>query len=162
MVSVVGSLNLTCWGVWQVGLSYALDGTLRDGSHNMRIFGLGYLRSVASPQAHAHFTTSMYFWYQAMEEEFDAAVRRHEMSEATTAAIGTTTGTAGGDGEGEGGSTAGADAAMARVWQTYSELRRTPALERDLAEMGLKVRFLEVPQIGKKRTVEGIVHATAE
>jgi hypothetical protein len=30
------------------GLSKMLDGTLREGAHDMRVFGLGFLRSVAS------------------------------------------------------------------------------------------------------------------
>lgn len=39
------------------GLSLALDGTLREGAHDMRVFGLGFLRSVASLQDYTHFTT---------------------------------------------------------------------------------------------------------
>jgi hypothetical protein len=52
-------------GRWaQEGLSFALDGTLRSGEHDMKVFGLGFLRSVASRAAHVHFTTSMLHWYQ--------------------------------------------------------------------------------------------------
>jgi heme oxygenase len=53
------------------GLSLALDGTLREGAHDMRVFGLGFLRSVASTQDYAHFTTGMYHYYHAMEACLD-------------------------------------------------------------------------------------------
>mmetsp|Transcript_44748 Transcript_44748/g.83513 ORF Transcript_44748/g.83513 Transcript_44748/m.83513 type:complete len:307 (-) Transcript_44748:25-945(-) len=96
------------------GLSYALDGTLRDGSHDMKVFGLGYLRSVASNSAYIHFATSMYFWYKAMEENFDTLAANDS------------------------------NAAMAKVWTEFPELRRAPALKADLAHMGLQPEQLEM------------------
>jgi len=55
------------------GLSKMLDGTLREGAHDMRVFGLGFLRSVASLDEYVHFTTGMYHYYGAMEERFAKA-----------------------------------------------------------------------------------------
>jgi len=55
------------------GLSKMLDGTLREGAHDMRVFGLGFLRSVASHDEYVHFTTGMFHFYGAMEERFAAA-----------------------------------------------------------------------------------------
>jgi len=54
------------------GLSLALDGTLREGAHDMRVFGLGFLRSVASREEYTHFATGMYHYYGAMEARLDA------------------------------------------------------------------------------------------
>merc|ERR1711966_229621 len=57
------------------GLSKMLDGTLREGAHDMRVFGLGFLRSVATYDDYVHFTTGMYHYYGAMEERFAKADR---------------------------------------------------------------------------------------
>lgn len=93
------------------GLSFALDATLRDGSHDMRVFGLGFLRSLASPAAYGHFSSSMYFGYKAMEDEFDNIVKSDDQTNPS---------------------------AMAVVWKAFPELRRTPGLEKDLIQMGLQ------------------------
>eukprot|EP00931_Biecheleriopsis_adriatica_P047970 TRINITY_DN2769_c0_g1_i2.p1 TRINITY_DN2769_c0_g1~~TRINITY_DN2769_c0_g1_i2.p1 ORF type:complete len:299 (+),score=51.57 TRINITY_DN2769_c0_g1_i2:67-897(+) len=53
-------------------LSLALDGTLKEG-HDMRVFGLGTMASMASRPRYARFTASMHAVYAAMEEELDAA-----------------------------------------------------------------------------------------
>jgi len=52
-----------------------LDGTLREGAHDMRVFGLGFLRSVATKDDYVHFTTGMYHYYGAMEERFGKSDR---------------------------------------------------------------------------------------
>ena len=54
------------------GFAKALDGTLRDGSHNMKTFGIGFLRSVAGVEAYGHFATALYHVYKAMEDNLDA------------------------------------------------------------------------------------------
>jgi heme oxygenase len=56
----------------KVSLSKALDGTLKK-SHDMKVFGLGTLATMASRQRYARFTGSMYAVYRTMEEELDAA-----------------------------------------------------------------------------------------
>ena len=53
------------------GLSALLDGTLK-GNHDMKSFGLGFVRSCSSREAYAKFTTSHYHFYSAMEQAFDA------------------------------------------------------------------------------------------
>lgn len=53
-------------------LSLAFDATLKEG-HNMRVFGLGTLASMASRERYARFTASMLAVYGAMEEELDQA-----------------------------------------------------------------------------------------
>jgi len=55
-------------------LSLALDGTLRKG-HDMRIFGLGTMASMADRPRYARFTTSMLAVYSAMEEELEASTK---------------------------------------------------------------------------------------
>lgn len=52
------------------GLSLKLDGTLREGAHDMRVFGLGFLRSLSSRKEYEHFTVSFYHIYAAMEDAF--------------------------------------------------------------------------------------------
>ncbi|CAE8601079.1 unnamed protein product [Polarella glacialis] len=52
-------------------LSLALDGTLREG-HNMRVFGIGTIASMADRARYARFTASMHAVYSAMEAELDA------------------------------------------------------------------------------------------
>jgi hypothetical protein len=53
------------------GLSLMLDGTLREGAHDMSVFGLGFLRSVASVKDYTHTHTGMYYYYGAMERALD-------------------------------------------------------------------------------------------
>jgi heme oxygenase len=56
----------------KVSLSKALDGTLKR-SHDMKVFGLGTLASMASRERYARFTGTMYAVYRTMEEELDAS-----------------------------------------------------------------------------------------
>ena len=56
----------------KVGLSKALDATLRQG-HDMRAFGLGTVASMASVARYANFTASMRAVYGTMEARLDAA-----------------------------------------------------------------------------------------
>jgi heme oxygenase len=56
----------------KISLSKALDATLKK-SHDMKVFGLGTLASMASRQRYARFTGSMYAVYKTMEEELDAS-----------------------------------------------------------------------------------------
>lgn len=87
-------------------LALALDGTLKQG-HDMRVFGLGTLASMAGRARYARFTGSMRAVYAAMEEELDKS----------TAAL------------------AGPPAVRA-VWARHGPtLRRAPALEADLADL---------------------------
>lgn len=51
-------------------LSLALDGTLKKG-HDMKVFGLGTLASMASRERYQRFTRSMYHIYSTMEDELD-------------------------------------------------------------------------------------------
>ena len=53
------------------GLSLALDSTLKEGSHNMAVFGLGFLRSVASREAYTHYATCHFAFYNALEWSLD-------------------------------------------------------------------------------------------
>lgn len=54
------------------GLSKALDATLRT-SHDMRVFGLGTMASMASHKRYARFTSSMHAVYASMETGLDAS-----------------------------------------------------------------------------------------
>ena len=56
-------------------LSHALDGTMREGAHDMRVFGLGTAASMASVEKYARFTAAMLAVYKTMEEELDDCVR---------------------------------------------------------------------------------------
>eukprot|EP00854_Cymbomonas_tetramitiformis_P000352 gene352-657_t len=71
----------------KVGLSYALDGSLRSGEHDMKVFGLGFLRTVSTRQEFANITASMYFFYKAMEVEFDAFVASEASKVASPATL---------------------------------------------------------------------------
>mmetsp|Transcript_2777 Transcript_2777/g.5778 ORF Transcript_2777/g.5778 Transcript_2777/m.5778 type:complete len:276 (-) Transcript_2777:53-880(-) len=51
-------------------LSQRLDTTLKD-SHNMKVFGMGTLASMASRDRYMRFTHSMYGVYSTMEDELD-------------------------------------------------------------------------------------------
>ena len=55
------------------GLSYALDSTMRDGDHDMKTFGLGFLRSVSSTAHQAHTMASLRAPYSVLEDAFDRA-----------------------------------------------------------------------------------------
>lgn len=56
----------------KTSLSKALDGTMKK-SHDMKIFGLGTLATMASRQRYARFTGTMYAVYRTMEQELDAS-----------------------------------------------------------------------------------------
>ena len=55
------------------GLSYALDSTMRDGDHDMKTFGLGFLRSVSSTEHQAHTMASLRAAYSVLEDALDRA-----------------------------------------------------------------------------------------
>ena len=55
------------------GLSYALDGTMRRGAHDMKTFGSGTLRALATRNALFEFLDGHRIFYHAMEAELDAA-----------------------------------------------------------------------------------------
>ena len=55
----------------KTGLSYQLDGTMRDGDHDMNVFGLGFLRSVSSTSHQVHTMASLRAPYSVMEEALD-------------------------------------------------------------------------------------------
>ena len=56
----------------KTGLSAKLDATMKEGVHDVKAFGLGFLRSCASREEYRHFTRQYYHIYAAMEKEFDA------------------------------------------------------------------------------------------
>lgn len=86
------------------GLSHALDAVMREGHHDMRAFGRGTLAALASRGAYAKFTAAHFHFYSELERRLDDAARGPNP---------TPTGS---------------------VWRRFSEdLRRAPALERDLA-----------------------------
>ena len=86
----------------KTGLSKALDVTLRT-DHDMRVFGLGFMASLSSADVYRHFMQQHYFFYRAMEQQFDACVEQREASP------------------------------MSQVWQQYAtDLRRSDALLADL------------------------------
>eukprot|EP00960_Hanusia_phi_P077306 768675-Hanusia_phi.AAC.1 len=53
------------------GLSRKLDLLLREGVHDMKVFGLGFLKSVASKDDYIHFTSSSFHFYREMEQQLD-------------------------------------------------------------------------------------------
>ncbi|EKX38939.1 hypothetical protein GUITHDRAFT_76813 [Guillardia theta CCMP2712] len=53
------------------GLSRKLDLLLREGVHDMKVFGLGFLRSIASKDEYVHFTSCSFHFYREMERELD-------------------------------------------------------------------------------------------
>lgn len=55
----------------KTGLSYDLDVTMREGHHDMKTFGLGFLRSVSSTTEQAHTFASLRAPYSVMEDAFD-------------------------------------------------------------------------------------------
>ena len=57
----------------KVGLSHALDGTMRSGAHDMKTFGAGTLRALASRSALAAFLQAHWHVYSAMEAHLDAS-----------------------------------------------------------------------------------------
>lgn len=84
---------------------------MHDGSHDMKVFGLGFLRSLANKEELVHMTGFLYHTYKTMEEEFDACVAAAE----------------------------GKGSAMKSVWHTFgSNLRRKAALEDDLRLLQMK------------------------
>ena len=88
----------------KTGLSHALDAVMREGHHDMRAFGRGTLAALASRAAYARFTAAHFHFYSELERRLDDAARGPNP---------TPTGL---------------------VWRAFSEdLRRAPALERDLA-----------------------------
>lgn len=56
----------------KVGLSRELDATLKS-SHDMRIFGIGFLAECASPAAYTRALSARMSYYSAMEARFDKA-----------------------------------------------------------------------------------------
>ena len=56
----------------KVGLSFALDGTMRSGAHDMKVFGSGALAALASRQHAAAFFQGHRHVYVAMERHLDA------------------------------------------------------------------------------------------
>jgi heme oxygenase len=56
----------------KVGLSQRLDALLRN-SHDMRLFGVGFLAEVGGQRSYARALAARYHYYAAMEARFDAA-----------------------------------------------------------------------------------------
>jgi heme oxygenase len=55
------------------GLSFALDGTMRSGAHDLRTFGAGTLRALCSQSALLRFLEGHRVFYSALENELDNA-----------------------------------------------------------------------------------------
>jgi heme oxygenase len=62
------------------GLSYDLDSTMRDGHHDMKTFGLGFLRSVSSTTEQVHTMASLRAPYSVLEDELDRADEKSRVS----------------------------------------------------------------------------------
>lgn len=57
----------------KTGLSHALDGVMRSGAHDMKVFGTGTLAALASKSAFAKFTAAHYHFYGELERRLDDA-----------------------------------------------------------------------------------------
>ena len=57
----------------KTGLSHALDGVMRSGEHDMRVFGTGTLAALASKSAYAKFAAAHYHFYAELERALDDA-----------------------------------------------------------------------------------------
>ena len=55
------------------GLAQALDVTMRDGSHDMKVFGTGTLAALTSRPAYVSFAASHYHFYREIERRLDDA-----------------------------------------------------------------------------------------
>lgn len=56
------------------GLSFELDVTMREGHHDMKLFGLGFLRSISTKKHQAHTLASLHAPYAVMEALLDKQV----------------------------------------------------------------------------------------
>lgn len=65
------------------GLSWELDRTMRDGHHDMKTFGLGFLRSVSSVEQQAHTMASLQPAYAVLEHALDKSVESKEETRAS-------------------------------------------------------------------------------
>ena len=57
----------------KTGLSHALDGVMRSGAHDMKVFGTGTLAALTSKTAYAKSAAAHYPFYAEMERQLDAA-----------------------------------------------------------------------------------------
>ncbi len=119
-------------------LSLRLDGTLKEG-HDMKVFGLGTVATLASLSTYGKFTAAMHRVYTEMERELDQAAAGEEREENVVGAF----------------------------WRQHQAiLRRAPALAADLEDvkgMGVEVRVDAASQTpGTRRYVEAIRRAGAE
>lgn len=90
----------------KTGLSNALDGVMRGGEHDMKVFGTGTLAALTTRTAFAKFTAAHYHFYAELERRLDVA------ADAST------------------------PSPSGRLWAAFAtELRRTPALEQDLRDL---------------------------
>jgi heme oxygenase (biliverdin-producing, ferredoxin) len=64
----------------KTGLSYDLDATMRDGHHDMKTFGLGFLRSVSTTTEQTHTFASLRAPYSVLEDAFDRIDERSRAS----------------------------------------------------------------------------------
>lgn len=129
-------------------LSQKLDGTLKKG-HDMRIFGLGTMASLASCERYGRFTSSMLAVYATMEWHLDRA------------SISSTT--APGYGIDEQVTEFGKPSPVGTVWNKFgATLRRAPSLHADLQDVGVHVS--EKEELGSnfaKRSCIALSPATA-
>ena len=90
----------------KTGLAYALDGTMRSGAHDMKVFGAGALAALASRRNALAFFQGHRHVYKVMERHLDAAAQSHN------------------------------DPTGALWRRVQRSLRRGEALERDVTELG--------------------------
>uniref|UniRef100_A0A7S0SNZ9 Uncharacterized protein n=1 Tax=Mantoniella antarctica TaxID=81844 RepID=A0A7S0SNZ9_9CHLO len=90
----------------KIGLAHALDGVMRSGAHDMKVFGNGTLAALASKKAYAKFAAAHYHFYGELERCLDdAAAGPHPTPSGA-------------------------------LWAKFStELRRAPALADDLRDL---------------------------
>lgn len=90
----------------KVGLSYALDGAMRNGSHDMRVFGTGTLAALVSRASLAKFLAAHHHFYAELETRLDDAARGSDPTPSGA------------------------------VWRRFSaELRRAPSLADDVSNL---------------------------
>ena len=108
-------------------LSKKLDTTLEKG-HDMKVFGLGTIASMASVERYSRFTTAMFHVYSEMETQLDECVRVSREGEAVSAS--------------------------AKVWMEHgSVLRRAARLQADLADVSEPM-----PQIDRLRMTPAVAN----
>lgn len=105
-------------------LSQRLDTTLKE-SHDMKVFGMGTLASMANKQRYVRFTTSLYGVYSTMEDEMDKCC-----VQSTSNSLGNENLSEHSESDTE------QNSPVAHFWNKHSEiLRRAEHLRRDISAL---------------------------